>query len=56
MLRLINVVIHGIPNKKMKLKNGDIISIDIGASYKGYHGDSAMTFLVLMFLVNKENL
>ncbi len=38
-----NVVIHGIPNKKTKLKNGDIISIDIGACYKGYHGDSAMT-------------
>lgn len=38
-----DVVIHGIPNKKTKLKNGDIISIDIGACYKGYHGDSAMT-------------
>lgn len=38
-----NVVIHGIPSKKIKLKNGDIISIDIGACYKGYHGDSAMT-------------
>lgn len=38
-----DVVIHGIPNNKTKLKNGDIISIDIGACYKGYHGDSAMT-------------
>ena len=38
-----NVVIHGIPSDKIKLKNGDIISIDIGACYKGYHGDSAMT-------------
>lgn len=38
-----NVVIHGIPNEKTKLKDGDIISIDIGACYKGYHGDSAMT-------------
>lgn len=38
-----NVVIHGIPSDKTKLKNGDIISIDIGACYKGYHGDSAMT-------------
>lgn len=38
-----NVVIHGIPSKKIILKNGDIISIDIGACYKGYHGDSAMT-------------
>lgn len=38
-----NVVVHGIPSEKTKLKNGDIISIDIGACYKGYHGDSAMT-------------
>lgn len=38
-----NVVIHGIPSKKIVLKIGDIISIDIGANYKGYHGDSAMT-------------
>lgn len=37
------VIIHGIPSKKIKLKTGDIISIDIGACYKGYHGDSAMT-------------
>ena len=38
-----NVVIHGIPNKNIILKNGDIISIDIGACYKGYHGDQAIT-------------
>ncbi len=38
-------VVHGIPGKR-KLKNGDIISIDIGACYKGYHGDSAWTFAV----------
>ena len=38
-----NVVIHGIPKKNIKLKDGDIISIDVGACYKGYHGDSAMT-------------
>jgi len=37
------VVIHGIPNKNIRLKNGDIISIDIGACYKGYHGDAART-------------
>jgi len=37
-----NEVVHGIPDKKV-LKEGDIISIDIGACYKGYHGDSAMT-------------
>jgi methionyl aminopeptidase len=41
-----NVIIHGIPNKKTILRDGDIISIDIGACYKGYHGDSAMTHAV----------
>ena len=40
-----NVLVHGIPNNK-PLKNGDIISIDIGACYKGYHGDSAWTYVV----------
>ncbi len=39
------VVVHGIPND-IKLKDGDIISIDIGAKYKGYHGDSAWTYKV----------
>ncbi|MBP3336871.1 MAG: type I methionyl aminopeptidase [Clostridia bacterium] len=37
-------VVHGIPNRNTVLKAGDIISIDIGACYKGYHGDSAKTF------------
>lgn len=40
------VVIHGIPSKKIILKDGDIISVDIGAIYNGYHGDSAMTHQV----------
>ena len=39
-------VVHGIPSKKVTLKEGDIISIDIGAQYKGYHGDSAWTYPV----------
>jgi methionyl aminopeptidase len=39
-------VVHGIPSKKVLLKDGDIISIDIGAKYKGYHGDSAWTYPV----------
>ena len=38
-------VVHGIPSDR-KLKNGDIVSIDIGACYKGYHGDSAWTYAV----------
>jgi len=36
-------LVHGIPGPR-KLKEGDIISIDIGAQYKGYHGDSAWTY------------
>lgn len=39
-----DVVIHGIPTKKMILKKGDIVSIDVGACYEGFHGDNAWTF------------
>ena len=39
-------VVHGIPSNRVTLKDGDIISIDIGAYYKGYHGDSAWTYPV----------
>ena len=38
-------VVHGIPSD-YKLRNGDIIKIDIGACYRGYHGDSAWTYVV----------
>lgn len=38
-----NEVVHGIPGDR-KLKNGDIISIDIGVYYQGFHGDAARTF------------
>ena len=37
-------VIHGIPSHKRVLKNGDIVKIDVGATYKGFTGDSAATF------------
>lgn len=39
-----NVVIHGIPSEKRVLKQGDIVSIDVGAFYDGFHGDNAWTF------------
>ena len=39
-----NVVIHGIPSKSTILKEGDIVSVDTGAFYKGFHGDNAFTF------------
>jgi len=48
-------VVHGIPGKR-KLKEGDIISIDIGACYKGYHGDSAWTYKVGKVSQEKEYL
>lgn len=38
-------VVHGIPGKR-KLKNGDIVSLDISIKYKGYHSDSAATYPV----------
>lgn len=48
-------VVHGIPGKRI-LKEGDIISIDIGACYKGYHGDSAWTYKVGHVSKEKEYL
>lgn len=39
------VLVHGFPSDE-PLKDGDIISIDVGAEYKGYHGDSAWTYAV----------
>lgn len=50
-----NQVVHGIPGKT-KLKKGDIISIDIGACYKGYHGDSAWSYPVGEISDNKKYL
>ena len=41
-----NEIIHGIPNKNKILKDGDIIGLDIGVYYKGYHSDRAFTFKV----------
>lgn len=41
-----NEVIHGIPSVKRKLVSGDIVSVDLGAEFGGYHGDNAATFAV----------
>lgn len=38
-----DVVIHGIPDGRV-LKEGDIVSVDVGAYYKGFHGDCAATY------------
>ena len=39
-------VIHGIPSKKRFLEEGDLVKVDVGAFYKGFHGDSARTIPV----------
>jgi methionyl aminopeptidase len=39
-------VVHGIPNKKTSLKEGDIVSLDCGVIYKGYQSDAARTWAV----------
>ena len=39
-------VIHGIPSKKRIIQYGDIVKVDVGAFYKGYHGDAARTIPV----------
>ena len=39
-------VVHGIPNKDRILKDGDLVSLDAGVIYKGYHSDAARTVAV----------
>lgn len=41
-----DTIVHGIPSEDIILQEGDIISIDVGAKYKGFHGDAARTFAV----------
>ena len=50
-----DVLVHGFPGKQI-LKEGDIISVDIGACYKGYHGDSAWTYPVGKISKQKQDL
>ena len=39
-------VVHGIPSDNAFVKEGQIVSVDVGVKYDGYHGDAARTFLV----------
>ncbi len=39
-----NEVIHGIPSHKVRIAEGDIVSVDVGAFYNGFHGDTCATF------------
>ena len=41
-----NEVVHGIPSKKRKIKKGDLLKVDTGAYFNGFHGDSCITICV----------
>lgn len=41
-----NEVVHGIPNRKKVIKTGDVLKVDTGAYYEGFHGDSCITIAV----------
>lgn len=51
-----DVVVHGIPSDKIILQEGDIVSIDIGVTYKGFNGDAARTFAVGKISPEKQKL
>ena len=48
-----NEIVHGIPSKKRVLNEGDVVSVDVGVQYEGYHTDSATT--VAVGKVNEES-
>lgn len=50
-----DMVVHGIPDNT-KIKNGDIVSVDVGSIYKGYHSDSAYTYIIGKVDEKTENL
>lgn len=51
-----DVVVHGIPSKTKVLTEGQIVSIDVGAAYKGFNGDAARTFAVGKISEEKQRL
>jgi methionyl aminopeptidase len=51
-----DVICHGIPSEQVQLKEGDIIGIDIGALYRGWVGDSCVTFPVGQVSVETQRL
>lgn len=40
------MVVHGIPSDKVYIKEGQIVSVDVGVIYNGWHGDAARTFMI----------
>ena len=51
-----DTLVHGIPSKKIVLKEGDIVSLDVGATYKGYCGDACRTYAVGIIKENARRL
>jgi methionyl aminopeptidase len=49
-------VVHGIPSRKVLLREGDILSIDFGVKYQGFYGDAAITVAVGNVDAKKKNL
>jgi methionyl aminopeptidase len=49
-------IVHGIPSKKVKVREGDIVSVDFGVIYNGFYGDSAVTIPVGKLTTRKERL
>lgn len=49
-------IVHGIPSKKVKVREGDIVSVDFGVIYNGFYGDSAVTIPVGKLSARKERL
>lgn len=41
-----NEVVHGIPNRKKVIRAGDVLKVDTGAYYEGFHGDSCITLAI----------
>jgi len=39
-----DVIVHGIPNRTVRLESGDVVSVDCGVLYDGFYGDAAVTF------------
>lgn len=51
-----DIIIHGIPSKTTILKEGDVISVDVGATLNGYNGDACRTYRVGKVDAEAENL
>uniref|UniRef100_A0A7C4AK62 Methionine aminopeptidase n=1 Tax=Thermodesulfovibrio aggregans TaxID=86166 RepID=A0A7C4AK62_9BACT len=49
-------VVHGIPSEKVFIKEGDIVSVDVGVIYDGFYGDAAYTYPVGMISTDAERL